>query len=87
MEHQGRMEPTCSICKRSVGIVGEERTIKGSHLGSCNPKRNIHASIGLFHRGDLPVERLLSSTLQLDGINAAFDSLATGAAVRQIVLL
>jgi alcohol dehydrogenase len=34
----------------------------------------------------LPVERLLSGTRPLDEINAALDDLASGAAIRQILL-
>lgn len=70
-----------------VGIVAEERTIKGSYLGSCDPARDIPRFIQLYRQGRLPVDRLLSERLVLDDINAAFDRLADGKSVRQIVRL
>jgi alcohol dehydrogenase len=69
-----------------VGIVAEERTIKGSYLGSCNPQRDIPRYIEWFLDGKLPVDRLLSSSMSLDHITEAFDRLADAATVRQIVV-
>jgi alcohol dehydrogenase len=68
-----------------VGIVAEERTIKGSYLGSCDPARDIPRYIALYQAGRLPVDRLLSERIALDDLNAAFDRLADGRTVRQIV--
>ena len=70
-----------------VGIVAEERTIKGSYLGSCDPARDIPRYIEMYRAGKLPVNQLLSESLALDDINAAFDRLADGKTVRQIVTL
>jgi alcohol dehydrogenase len=36
--------------------------------------------------GRLPVDRLLTSIGKLDDINAMFDSLASGEAIRQVVI-
>jgi alcohol dehydrogenase len=70
-----------------VSIVAEERTIKGSYLGSCDPARDIPRYVEWYRAGRLPVNRLLSEHLGLDDINAAFDRLADGKTVRQIVQL
>jgi alcohol dehydrogenase len=70
-----------------VGIVAEERTIKGSYLGSCDPARDIPRYIDMYRAGRLPIDRLLSERVQLSEINAAFDRLAEGRTVRQIVRL
>lgn len=70
-----------------VGIVAEERTIKGSYLGSCDPAHDIPRYIELYQSGKLPVDRLLSERIALDDINAAFDRLADGQTIRQIVRL
>ncbi|HVF16879.1 MAG TPA: zinc-dependent alcohol dehydrogenase family protein [Steroidobacteraceae bacterium] len=70
-----------------VSIVAEERTIKGSYLGSCDPARDIPRYIEWYRAGKLPVDRLLSERIRLDDINAAFDRLADGKSVRQIVQL
>ena len=70
-----------------VGIVAEERTIKGSYLGSCDPARDIPRYIDMYRAGRLPVDKLLSERIALEDINAAFDRLADGRTVRQIVQL
>src|SRR5262249_33481432 len=70
-----------------VSIVAEERTIKGSYLGSCDPARDIPRYVRMYREGRLPVDRLLSERIQLEDINAAFDRLADGRTVRQIVRL
>lgn len=68
-----------------VTLVAEERTVKGSYLGSCVPSRDISRYIDWYLQGRLPVDRLLSEKLRLDEINAGFDRLASGATVRQVV--
>jgi alcohol dehydrogenase len=70
-----------------AGIVAEERTIKGSYLGSCDPARDIPRYIALYQAGRLPVDRLLSERIALEGLNDAFDRLADGQTVRQVVRL
>jgi alcohol dehydrogenase len=68
-----------------VQLVAEERTLKGSYVGSCVPARDIPRYISLYQRGKLPVNKLLSEFLTLDTINEGFDRLADGKAIRQVV--
>ncbi|HEX8447535.1 MAG TPA: zinc-dependent alcohol dehydrogenase family protein [Sphingomonas sp.] len=68
-----------------VGLVAEERTLKGSYIGTCVPARDIPRYIALYRAGRLPVDRLRSHTVPLDRINEAFDRLADGHAIRQII--
>jgi alcohol dehydrogenase len=70
-----------------VHIVVEERTIKGSYLGSCDPARDIPRYIDWYRAGRLPIDRLLSERIELDAINAGFERLSAGKTVRQIILL
>jgi len=69
----------------AVSLVAEERTIKGSYMGSAVPRRDLPRFIAMYEAGLLPVDKLLTRTIQLDEINEAFDALATGAAVRQVI--
>lgn len=69
----------------ALGIVAEERTIKGSYMGSCVPRRDIPRYIAMYQAGLLPVNKLHTHTLPLDEINAGFDRLARAQAVRQII--
>jgi alcohol dehydrogenase len=68
-----------------LGLVAEERTIKGSYLGSCVPSRDIPRYIDWYRAGRLPVNRLLSERIRLEDINGAFDRLAAGASIRQVI--
>ena len=68
-----------------VSLVAEERTVKGSYMGSAVPKRDIPRLIALYRAGRLPVELLLSGSVRLEDLNAAFDRLDNGEAVRQVL--
>jgi alcohol dehydrogenase len=67
-------------------MVGGERTIKGSYMGSCVAQRDVPQLLSLYKQGRLPVDKLKSGTLRLDQINEGFDRLAGGSVVRQILL-
>jgi alcohol dehydrogenase len=82
----GLPHPQKTMAFAPVQLVGEERTMKGSYLGSCVPLRDIPIYIDLYRAGKLPVDRLMSDRIALDDINAAFDRLASGATVRQVVV-
>ena len=83
----GLSHPQAMLSLAHVGIVAEERTIKGSYLGSCVPARDIPRYIAWYQEGKLPVDRLLSGTLPLEDINLGFDRLARGEALRQTLRL
>jgi Zn-dependent alcohol dehydrogenase len=70
----------------AISLVAEERTLKGSYLGSSVPSRDIPRFIEMYRSGEMPVDRLLSRTLAPDEINEGFDRLASGEAVRQVAL-
>lgn len=69
-----------------LGLVAQARTIVGSYLGSAVPERDIPAYVKLWREGKLPVEKLISSQIELDGINEAMDELAAGNAIRQVIV-
>jgi len=81
----GLSHPQQQFSLQHLGLVAEERTLKGSYLGSCVPSRDIPRYIEWYRAGRLPVDRLLSERLRLDDINAAFDRLAAGESIRQVV--
>jgi Zn-dependent alcohol dehydrogenase len=70
----------------SVSLVAEERTIRGSYMGSSVPSRDLPRFIALYRAGLLPVDRLLTHRLSLEDLNEGFDRLARGEAFRQVVL-
>ncbi|KXU94139.1 alcohol dehydrogenase [Caballeronia megalochromosomata] len=70
----------------AVSLVAEERTVKGSYIGTCVPSRDIPRFIDLYKQGRLPVDKLLTGRLKLDEINRGFDLLHDGKAIRQVVV-
>jgi alcohol dehydrogenase len=69
-----------------VNLVAEERTVKGSYIGSCVPARDLPRYIDLYRRGRLPVDQLMSDHIGIEDINLALDRLASGRTVRQLVM-
>ena len=65
----GLPPPTATFALPAVNLVAEERTLKGSYIGTCVPSRDIPRYIGLYRQGRLPVNRLMSGTLKLEEIN------------------
>jgi alcohol dehydrogenase len=78
--------PTHTMALPVTNLVAEERSVKGSYVGSCVPARDIPRFISLYQQGQLPVDRLLAERIRLEDINVAFDKLADGATVRQILV-
>jgi len=69
----------------AVLLTAEERTLKGSYVGSCVPARDIPRFISLYQQGKLPVDKLLSEIVSLEELNEAFDRLAEGKSIRQVM--
>lgn len=65
-------------------LVGQEKSIRGSYMGSCVPVRDIPRFISLYRQGRFPVDRLIDRTIGFDEVNAGFDRLQDNATVRQI---
>ena len=81
----GLPPPTAALPLPLVQMVAEERTVKGSYIGTCVPTRDIPRYVGLYRAGKLPVDRLMSGKLKLEQINEGFDRLHEGKAVRQVI--
>ena len=65
-------------------LVSEEKSIRGSYMGSCVPVRDIPRFISLYKQGRLPVDKLISRKVSLDEVNEGFDRLQNGETIRQI---
>jgi len=81
----GLPPPDAALPVNVVSLVGEERTLKGSYIGTCVPSRDIPRYVALYREGRLPVDRLMSGTIPLEDINAGFDRLHAGEVVRLVV--
>lgn len=82
----GLPHPTRTVSLPALAFAGLGQSLVGSYMGSAAPQRDIPRYISLWKAGRMPVDRLQSASMPLEKINDAFESLATGAAVRQVLL-
>jgi Zn-dependent alcohol dehydrogenase len=82
----GLPHPEKTLTLPALLFAGEGRTLTGSYMGSAAPQRDIPRYLALWRAGRLPVEALHTATLPLGEINEAFEALACGTAIRQILL-
>ena len=68
-------------------LVVDERTIKGSYMGSCVVRNDVPKFINLYKQGKLPVDKLRSGNICLNDLNQGFDKLAAGDAIRQMLVM
>lgn len=83
----GLPDPSHRLAIPHVTLTAEERTIKGSYLGSCVPARDIPRLLDFYKQRKLPVDRLLTRTLSLEEINEGFDLLAEGKVNRLVITM
>jgi alcohol dehydrogenase len=81
----GLPAPDAALAVNVVNLVAEERTLKGSYIGTAVPSRDIPRFISLYRAGRLPVNRLMSGAIGLEEINEGFDRLHRGQVVRLAV--
>ena len=82
----GMPGPEAEITLSHLKIAAEERSIKGSYMGSCVAKRDIPRYLNMFQNGSLPVDKLMSRLIGLDDLNAAMDRLADAKTVREVLI-
>ncbi len=68
-------------------LVVDERTVKGSYMGSSVVRQDVPKFISLYKQGKLPVDKLRSGNIGLSDLNAGFDKLAAGNAIRQMLVM
>ncbi len=71
---------------QQVSLVAEERTIKGSYIGSCVPARDIPRYVGLYLAGKMPINKLMGERMPLTDINRGFDRLDGGESLRDLIV-
>ena len=81
----GLPPPEAALAVNVVSLVAEERTLKGSYIGTCVPSRDIPRYVAPYRQGRLPVDKPMSGKISLEQINEGFDRLHAGQVVRQIV--
>lgn len=62
-----------------------ERRVLGSIYGSSKPERDFPSVLAMYRSGRLPLDRLISHRLPLDGVEQAFELMHSGDALRVVL--
>lgn len=71
---------------KHISLTAEERTVKGSYIGSCIPSRDLPRYLDLYKAGRLPIDSLIGNKYRLEDINEGFDNLASGTSLRDLII-
>jgi S-(hydroxymethyl)glutathione dehydrogenase/alcohol dehydrogenase len=69
----------------ALPIPRMERRVLGSIYGSSRPERDFPALLDLYRRGRLPLDKLVSRRLPLDGVEEAFAAMRGGEVLRVVL--
>src|SRR5580700_10188703 len=70
-----------------LDLFGRGGALKSSWYGDCLPERDFPMLTGLYLQGRLPLEKFVSETIALDGIEDAFAKMERGDVLRSVVKL
>ena len=83
----GVPNPEMRIELPMIDFFGRGGRLKPSWYGDCLPSRDFPMLIELHLQGRLPLEKFVSETIGLDGVEEAFHKMERGEVLRSVVLL
>ena len=69
-----------------IGLVLQEKTIKGCWYGSSNVHKDVPKLVKLYQQGELKLDELISREITLDEVNEAFETMKTGEVARSVIV-
>lgn len=69
-----------------LGLVLQERTIKGCWYGSSDIRRDVPRFLDLYRSGQLRLDELVSRRIGLDGVNGAMAAMKAGEVARSVIV-
>jgi S-(hydroxymethyl)mycothiol dehydrogenase len=70
-----------------IDFFGRGGALKPSWYGDCLPSRDFPTLIDLYLQGRFPLDKFVSETISLDGVEAAFHKMEQGEVLRSVVVL
>jgi S-(hydroxymethyl)mycothiol dehydrogenase len=83
----GVPNPEMRIELPMIDFFGRGGRLKPSWYGDCLPSRDFPMLVDLHLQGRLPLERFVSETIGLDGVEEAFAKMERGEVLRSVVVL
>lgn len=82
----GLPNPSRNISISHFVLGAQERSLKGSYMGSCIPTRDIPKFLSMYQQGTLPIDRLAGEEMKLEELNEAFDMMMQGSTLRSVLV-
>jgi S-(hydroxymethyl)mycothiol dehydrogenase len=79
--------PDMQIELPMIDFFGRGGRLKPSWYGDCLPERDFPVLVDLYLQGRLDLDRFVSETIPLDGVEAAFGRMERGEVLRSVVVL
>ncbi len=83
----GVPDPSMRIELPMIEFFGRGGALKPSWYGDCLPSRDFPALIDLYLQGHLDLDRFVTETIGLDGVEDAFHKMERGEVLRSVVVL
>jgi S-(hydroxymethyl)mycothiol dehydrogenase len=82
----GVPDPTMTLEVPMIEFFGRGGALKPSWYGDCLPTRDFPLLIDLYLSGRFPLDRFVSETVPLDGVEEAFAKMQRGEVLRSVVV-
>ena len=82
----GVADPSDKTSFRTLSLPADERTLKGSWLGSARPQFDFPRLLGLYQSGRLKLDELVTRTYGIDDAPQAFADLEAGRNARGVIV-
>ena len=83
----GVPDPSMRIDLPMIEFFGRGGALKPSWYGDCLPSRDFPMLIDLYLQGRLDLDRFVSETIALDGVEEAFHKMERGEVLRSVVVI
>ncbi|WP_420443390.1 S-(hydroxymethyl)mycothiol dehydrogenase [Candidatus Poriferisodalis sp.] len=83
----GVPNPTMKIELPMIEVFGRGGTLKSSWYGDCLPSRDFPMLIDLHLQDRLPLDKFVSETIGIEGVEEAFEKMEHGEVLRSVVVL
>ncbi|MBO0828856.1 MAG: S-(hydroxymethyl)mycothiol dehydrogenase [Streptosporangiales bacterium] len=81
----GVPDPEMTLELPLIDVFSRGGAVKSSWYGDCLPERDFPMLVELFQQGRLPLDRFVTETIALDGVEEAFARMGRGEVLRSVV--
>ena len=82
----GAGSPMESASFTMFDLFYQSKTLHGCVYGSADPVEDFPRFLGLWQKGELPIDQLVTERISLDGINDAFAAMEAGVGARSVIV-